>query len=511
MECKTGAGPVRLLVLIVAFHAEAAIAGVLSRLPRALPGVAIEALVLDDASTDATFERACAARVPFPLTVLRNPANQGYGGNQKIGYHYALAHGFDAVALVHGDGQYAPEELGRLVQPLLHGEAEVVLGSRMIEPGAARRGGMPFYKRVGNRVLSGLQNRLCRAGLSEFHCGYRVYSVSALRRVAFARNSDGFDFDTEIILQMISARQRIVELPIPTHYGDEICRVNGMAYAARVTAATLRWRMQALGLLHDPKYGLAGGVEDAGRYECKLGFASTHRWARDAVPSGATVLDVGCSDGHVAAALAGSGCRVIGTDRTAPAEPLRLARFLLADLDEGLADPGERVDYVLALDVIEHLRRPERLAAEIHRLSARNRELRLVISTGNVAFLPVRLMLLLGWFSYGRRGILDATHTRLFTFGSLRRLLRDEAFTVERVVGLPAPFPLVLGDTRLARTLLRLNAALIRMSRTLFSYQMLMVARPIPTPEWLLGDALDAAIAVATAVGRGKDVAIAAE
>ncbi len=509
MQDDTGTGPARLLVLIVAFHAEDAIADVLSRLPRGLPGVEIEALVLDDASTDATFERACAVRVAFPLTVLRNPANQGYGGNQKIGYQYALSHGFDLVALVHGDGQYAPEELGRLVQPLLRGEAEVVLGSRMIERGAARRGGMPFYKRVGNRVLSGLQNRLCRAGLSEFHCGYRVYSVAALRRVAFARNSNGFDFDTEIILQMVSARQRIVELPIPTHYGDEICRVNGMAYAARVAAATLRWRMQALGLLHDPKYDpawAAAPVEGAGRYECKLGFASTHRWARDAVPWGATVLDVGCSDGHVAAALAGSGCRVIGTDRTAPTEPTRLARFLLADLDEGLADPGERVDYVLALDVIEHLRRPERLAADIHRLAARSRELRLVVSTGNVAFLPVRLMLLLGWFGYGRRGILDATHTRLFTFGSLRRLLRDESFTVERVVGLPAPFPLVLGDTRLARALLRLNTALIRVSRTLFSFQMLMVARPAPTPEWLLGDAL-----AAVATGHGEEMAIAAE
>lgn len=506
MECRTGTEPARLLVMIVAFQAEAAIAGVLSRLPAALPGVAMEVLVLDDASTDATSERARAARVAFPLVVLRNPVNQGYGGNQKIGYQYALAHGFDAVALVHGDGQHSPEELGRLVQPLLRGEAEVVLGSRMIERGAARRGGMPFYKRVGNRVLSAVQNRLCRAGLSEFHCGFRVYSVPALRRVAFARNSNGFDFDTEIILQMVSAGQRIVELPITTHYGDEVCRVNGLSYAARVAAATLRWRMQALGLLHDPKYLPAGPVADAGRYECKLGFASTHRWASEAVPPGATVLDIGCSDGHVAAALAGSGCRVIGIDRTAPADPSRLARFLPADLDEGLADPGERVDYVLALDVIEHLRRPERLAAEIHRLAARSRGLRLVVSTGNVAFLPVRLMLLLGWFGYGRRGILDATHTRLFTFRSLRRLLRDEAFAVERVVGVPVPFPLILGDTGLARALLRLNTALIRVSRTLFSYQMLMVARAEPTPEWLLGDAREAA-----AAGWEEVLAIAAE
>lgn len=496
MECMTQARPAKLLVLIVAFHAETTIMGVLSRLPRDLEGIAIEVLVLDDGSTDATFERARAASVPFPLTVLRNPSNQGYGGNQKIGYHYAVAHGFDAVALVHGDGQYAPEELGRLMQPMLRGEADVVFGSRMIEPGAARRGGMPLYKRVGNRVLSRLQNWLCHAGLSEFHSGYRVYSVAALRQVAFACNSNGFDFDTEIILQMLSARQRIVELPIPTYYGDEICRVNGLAYAMRVMLATLRWRLQAPGLLHDRKYVPIGYVAGADRYVSKLGFASTHRWVQVAVPGGATVLDVGCSDGHVSAALTRKGCRVIGTDREPSADQSCLARFLPGDLDEGLADPGERVDYVLALDVIEHLRSPDRLASEIHLLSSRNRDLRLVISTGNVAFLPIRLMLLLGGFSYGRRGILDETHTRLFTFGSLRRLLRDQAFSIEQVVGLPAPFPLVLGQTRLATMLLRLNMGLIQISRSLFAYQMLIVARPAPALDWLLGDALEASLGV---------------
>ena len=223
------------------------------------------------------------------------------------------------------------------------------------------------------------------------------------------------------------------------------------------------------------------------------------------MPAGATVLDLGCSDGHVAASLARAGCRVIGVDRIAPADPSRLARFVRADLDERLPDPGERLDCVLALDVIEHLRQPERFASEVRLLARRSRDLRLMVSTGNVAFLPVRLLLLLGWFRYGRRGILDATHTRLFTFGSLHRLLRDAGFVVEQVVGIPAPVPLALGDTRLASGLLRVNQALIRLSRTVFSYQMVMVARAVPSPDWLLEDALRASPA---AVGV---VALAAE
>jgi glycosyltransferase involved in cell wall biosynthesis len=82
----------------------------------------LEILVIDDASQDRTFELGAAIEqskaLPFPLTVLRNPDNQGYGGNQKIGYHYALENRFDVVALVHGDGQYAPECLPQLLQPL---------------------------------------------------------------------------------------------------------------------------------------------------------------------------------------------------------------------------------------------------------------------------------------------------------------------------------------------------------------------------------------------------------
>ncbi len=97
------------------------------------------------------------------------------------------------------------------------------------------------------------------------------------------------------------------------------------------------------------------------------------------------MLDVGCSDGHVAAALASKGCRVIGTDREPPVDRSCLVRILEGDLDGGLSDPGESVDYVLALDVIEHLHSPDRFAFEIHLLSSRNRNLRRVISTGNVA------------------------------------------------------------------------------------------------------------------------------
>jgi glycosyltransferase involved in cell wall biosynthesis len=502
----------KLLILIVAYHAEKTISSVLARIPRVLPGVEAEILVLDDGSADATFEKARAigagSACPFPITVLHNPVNQRYGGNQKIGYQYAIANGFDFVALVHGDGQYAPEELPRLLQPLLLGEADAVFGSRMMNGASALRGGMPLYKYVGNRILTFLQNRLTRRNLTEFHSGYRIYSVAALRQIDFQRNTNDFHFDTEIILQLITSGSRIMELPIPTYYGDEICYVNGLRYAWDVLVTTLRWKTQSLGLLHDSKYEKS---LPSVPYEPKLDFPSTHSWVINAIAPGSTVLDIGCSDGYVSGALSAAGCRVIGVDCEPPADPSRFARFLQHDLDSGLPRVDEHIDYVLALDVVEHLQTPERLAAEIHLLSTRDRTMRLVISTGNIAFIVVRLMLLLGKFNYGRRGILDATHTRLFTFGSLRRLLEDNAFVVEQVVGIPAPFPLALGRNRLANAMLWLNQVLIRLSKGIFAYQMLMVCRPLPTADWLLADAVEASLRRIAAAAASEVAATSAD
>src|SRR5438270_13235591 len=102
------------------------------------------------------------------------------------------------------------------------GEADAVLGSRMMSPYDPLSAGMPLYKYVGNKVLTYIQNLVLHSSLTEFHCGYRLYSVKALGRLPFDRNTDDFHFDTEIIIQLLRAGLRIKEIPIPTYYGDEI-------------------------------------------------------------------------------------------------------------------------------------------------------------------------------------------------------------------------------------------------------------------------------------------------
>jgi glycosyltransferase involved in cell wall biosynthesis len=236
---------VKIGILVVAYEASATLEAVLERIPPDFCQKITTILVCDDASTDDTYQvgmRVKASRPDLPLEVIRRPVNLGYGGNQKAGYRWMIDHELDVVVLLHGDGQYAPEHLERMVAPILAGDADVVFGSRMLERGAALRGGMPKYKYVGNKVLTFMQNRLAGVALSEWHSGYRAYSVAALSGVGFELNSDYYDFDTQIILQMIATSQRIVEIPIPTFYGDELSRVNGIRYGWRILRHTLRWR-----------------------------------------------------------------------------------------------------------------------------------------------------------------------------------------------------------------------------------------------------------------------------
>jgi len=237
----------KLGILIVAYNAQDTLAKVLDRIPSDFATQIDSILVCDDASTDDTHNVGLKyqSSSKLPLTIVRHQINLGYGGNQKTGYQWALEKNLDLVVLLHGDGQYAPEFLPQIVEPIVSGRADVVFGSRMITQGGARQGGMPLYKFVGNKVLTTLQNRLARVSLTEWHSGYRAYSVAALRKVNFLKNSDYFDFDSQIILQMIGARQRIVEIEIPTFYGDEISRVNGVKYGIKILIHTLKFRLSS--------------------------------------------------------------------------------------------------------------------------------------------------------------------------------------------------------------------------------------------------------------------------
>ncbi len=481
----------KLLILIVVYNHEKFIEKVLNRIDENLINkFDVEILINDDSSTDNTFEIVKSyvenKNKPFKYTILSNPTNQGYGGNQKIGFQYAIKNNFDYVALVHGDGQYAPEYLEKLIKPLASEETDFVWGSRMINEKGALKGGMPLYKFIGNKILTFYQNFLFKTKFSEFHSGYRVYSVNALKKIPFNLNANDHSFDNEIIAQFLIAKKKIKEIAIPTYYGDEISYVNGIKYAFQVFVINLKAKFQELGIFYDRKFDC---YKKLGNYILKDKFESTHKKAIDIVESNTKVLDIGCNTGELGNILIEKKCEVTGVDYNIQ-QNQKLKDYINHNLDDGLPEINyDQFDYVLILDVIEHLKDPENFFVKLKEKLKNNTKVKVLISTPNIAFFVVRLMLLFGNFNYGSRGILDKTHTRLFTFSSFSNLVRQSDFTILKTYGVPAPFQLAVGRNSLSKFFEKLNVLLIKLSKRLFSFQIFLEIRPNISLDRLLHQA----------------------
>jgi glycosyltransferase involved in cell wall biosynthesis len=467
----------KVAIFIVAFQAEQFIESVLDRIPAELRDLFAEILVIDDSSSDQTFETARSAgeQLGFTnVTVLRTPFNRGYGGNQKLGYLHAIENGFDYVVLLHGDGQYAPEYLPQIVQALGEQEPDALIASRMIDRRGALRGGMPLYKWVGNQVLTAIENRMLGSDLSEFHSGYRAYKVAALESIPFHLNSDDFHFDTEILIQLLSTGRVVSEIPVPTFYGDEISRVNGLKYAANCLKAVAKVRLGQAGLFYEPKFDF--GVFDESGYRVKQADNTLHHeiLSREWPPDW-RVADLGSSRGVLSAQLAEKVAHVTSADVERPPEA-GAAEAIAVDLDGDFDRTLGRHQYdcVLVLDVLEHLKRPEegvRKIAEILKPGGT-----LYASTGNIAFLVMRLSLFLGQFNYGKRGILDLTHTRLFTIYSFKKLLVNGGFVIKEVHGFGPPIRDMVGSSTPLRAADTTSGLLARVWPRLFAFSFLIVA-----------------------------------
>lgn len=229
-------------IYIPAYNAAATLPRVLERISPQMKAAAEEIMVIDNHSSDNTYVVAVDMKQTqglYNMQVIRNERNEGYGGSQKIAYQRAIDRGFKGIAMLHGDAQYAPELLENLLKPIVDGKADMVFGSRFT--GNPLAGGMPIHRYWGNRVLTGIQNLLLGTKLSEFHSGYRIYSVDALKKIPFHRFSSDYHFDTEIIIALVDRGLRIVEMPIPTHYGDEENYVNIWKYGMDVLISTITY------------------------------------------------------------------------------------------------------------------------------------------------------------------------------------------------------------------------------------------------------------------------------
>ena len=233
-------------IFVPAYNVENTLVEVLSKIDDSvLPHASV--LVIDDGSRDGTaqaYEKflnpllECttdnARNLSSRFKYLKFEQNSGYGAVVKKGIAEGLASGAAFVACLHGDGQYPAEKLREFFDEMENRNLDLLQGSRHAVAGDAKRGGMPFYKRLGGAFLTALENMAFRVKLTDRHSGFIVYSSRFLKTVDLNRLSTSFDIDLELISLADSRNFAIAELPIPTRYAGEKSNLNVVTYGFRV-------------------------------------------------------------------------------------------------------------------------------------------------------------------------------------------------------------------------------------------------------------------------------------
>jgi glycosyltransferase involved in cell wall biosynthesis len=205
-------------------------------------------ILVDDCSKDNTVETAKR----LGLKTISHKVNKGYGGNQKTCYTIALKIGADVIVMLHPDYQYDPKKISQIIKPILEDKADVVYGSRMLPKGGVKKGGMPLYKRIGNKMLTKFFNLMLGTKLTDVPTGYIAYSRKVLETIKFLRNSDGFTFDEEVIIQCVDKKFRMTEIPIPTRYEKDSSSINfrrSVKYGGSLFLSLIKYKLHQLGLI----------------------------------------------------------------------------------------------------------------------------------------------------------------------------------------------------------------------------------------------------------------------
>lgn len=471
----------RIGIFVIAYNAESHIEKTLSRIPESVWNAITVVYIVDDCSSDETTDKALNFHHPHKdrIVVIRNRVNLRYGGNQKLGYQWAIDQQLDIVVMLHADGQYAPEFLEQMYTPIMNDEADVVIGSRMMTAKTALEGGMPKYKYYGNKILTRIQIALTGLKLSEYHSGYRAYSVKFLKSIPFWENSNEWHFDTQILLQNYQNKARIKELPIPTYYGDEICHVNGISYGLHCIVTSFGFALFRRGIYYSRKYDVNLKGQ---RYFDKFDDPySSHsliwKHLQQHGVQGKKVLELGIGDASLTKRLFEQGAVVDGLEF----DPVYIElakpycnKIISGDLDkvETLEIDGD-YDIIVAADILEHLVNPEYVLSKLKTHLKKGGLL--VVSLPNVANIYVRMSLLFGQFNYHSKGLLDKTHLHFYTIKTASSMLSKTGWKImdKNVTAMPLAIVFPFLKLRLFRWMLHLFYGITRLFKGLFAYQSL--------------------------------------
>jgi 2-polyprenyl-3-methyl-5-hydroxy-6-metoxy-1,4-benzoquinol methylase len=345
-------------------------------------------------------------------------SHKSYGLGLKTAYNWAIANNFKALFTIEGHNKFDLSKLPEMLQMVLDDDADLVIGSRFCNSFDLNKTVKKNYRYFANLALSKFGRLVTDINIFDWHSGFRVISVDALRAIPYINNSDSFSFDFELLLQFREMGLKILEVPTAFYSGDNMTIIDGVIFAKDVVIDVLRYRAHKIG------FGTGLSAFNSLSYEIKDDERSSHGKIisiMSNLPPG-KVLDVGCSDGTLGARIRDFGHYVVGVDLFETENTKKnLNEFYVCDLDQGLPLDGQSFDYVIMADVLEHLKEPERLLKQAKSLLFQNGKM--IISVPNVGHWYARVKVGLGLFDYDRRGIFDKGHLRFFTKISFSRLL----------------------------------------------------------------------------------------
>ncbi len=214
----------KLLIFIITYKAKKRVYDVFKKINlRELKKYKTKILISDDFSNDSTiyYSKKILKEFKFSKLVI-NKKNLGYGGNIKKCLSYAIKNKFKYAIMIHGDGQYSPIYIKRLVQNLERKNCYASTGSRL-KSGlkSAVSGGMPLYKLIGNIFLTNFFNFVFKTNFKDAHTGLWAYRIEIFKKIRLKELPDTFNFDQQIRIQLIKKKLYIKEIPIKTIYADE--------------------------------------------------------------------------------------------------------------------------------------------------------------------------------------------------------------------------------------------------------------------------------------------------
>jgi 2-polyprenyl-3-methyl-5-hydroxy-6-metoxy-1,4-benzoquinol methylase len=482
-DARTILGRYRVGLFIVSLGNASSIDGAVECIPSELRDLFAEIYTIDDSSGGGTALLAAdTVRPPTSnLLVLRTSFKCEYGARHKLGLSHAIHQHLDFLIVMPRDGQSLLKCLADIIVAFKERDVDLVVTSpSAIETKTSKRQWFAYAK-LATRMLTTVRNALHLGQWSLLYSCCRAYRVKFLESIPFSSNSNDDQFASELLVQCVATQARVSYVSVPSADSGGTSLISRLVYAHSYLGTLIKYRLTQLGVFYHASFDFH--LFERTSYYLKRSSNSLHQFVLNRRWDPAwRVADLGANEGQISQLIAEKVSHVTAVDVSAPnnaGHAQAVSLDLNAEFDQIL---GMRAfDCVLALDVVEHLGNPESAVRKIFNILEPGGLL--YASTGNIAFWPLRLSLLFGQFNYGKRGVLDLTHSRLFTIRSFKSLLTLHGFQIEDTQYFGPPIVDMVGNHWLLRALDLVSGRLAGYWPGLLAYSFLVIARRVESLE----------------------------